>query len=175
MWQVPHPPTGLWSNIVDLRGKNTQKGFSQLQIFVPYSTVNVFLAVVPMQYIHYGLARCTLTLNLMAHLNVSYLPDPPNSARAWYSGRSMPDIKHLGRLLLCTSMYLGVPQCTSCLYLNVWRISNGWTVSTLYLDVLSLWSLCSDCQLLYLNSHEPHSGHSNGAIYQATQARNIEL
>ena len=119
MWQVPHPPTGLWSNIVDLRGKNTQKGFSQLQIFVPYSTVNVFLAVVPMQYIHYGLARCTLTLNLMAHLNVSYLPDPPNSARAWYSGRSMPDIKHLGRLLLCTSMYLGVPQCTSCLYLNV--------------------------------------------------------
>ena len=30
-------------------------------------------------------------------------------------------------------------------------------------------------ELLYLTSHELHSGHSNGAIYQGSQARNIDL
>ena len=124
--------------------KTHKKGFSQRQIFVPYSTVNVFLAAVPMQYIHYGLARCTLTLNLMAHLNVSY---PPNSARAWYSGRSMPDIKHLDWLYFvpqCTSMFSHVSQCTSMylLFVHTWMYEGYQTVGPSLLCT----SMCAPCE-----------------------------
>ena len=73
----------------------------------------------------------------------------------------------------CTSMCLDVHQCTS-IYLNIPRCAGYQTVEPSLLCT-SMWSLCSDCQLLYLNSHELHSGHSNGAIYQGSQARNIDL
>ena len=129
---------------------------------MPYNTDNAFFAV-SMPYIQCGLARCTLTLNLnLAHLNVSYLLDAPYSARPSYSWRSLPRCAKS----ICPSCKLYLSPIQKC------RTSNSlYFVPQCALPV----SLCSDRQLLYLNSHEPHSVASNGSIYQPTQGRNIEL
>ena len=58
---------------------------------------------------------------------------------------------------------------------GVCEISNPGPCSTLYLAERPMYPVQSNCQVVHLNSHEPHSGHSNGAIYQASQGRNIEL
>lgn len=71
-WPSHVLPIRLTPTIVNPDRKNWQKKLHYKYLY----PLNAFLAV-GMQYIQRSLiARCTLTLNLIARLNVSYLPGP---------------------------------------------------------------------------------------------------